>query len=79
MRKKPKISVAFYDRLLTYLAIKRLNPIVTELFIRGRTQNNIILLYQKILDEVLDIISYENSKQTKASTNWNLSFIRYWL
>ena len=39
MREKPKISVAFYDRLLTYLAIKRLNPIVTELFIRGRTQS----------------------------------------
>ena len=54
---KRKILVAFDDMIVDMLSNKKLNPIVTELFIRGRKLNislfllpNIILLRQKILD-----------------------------
>ena len=55
--KKRKILIAFDDMIADMLSNKKLNPIVTELFIRGRKLNifffflhNLILLYQKILD-----------------------------
>ena len=55
--KKQKILIAFDDMIADMLSNKKLNPIVTELFIRGRKLNifffflhNLILLYQKILD-----------------------------
>ena len=45
------------------LSIKNLNPIVTVLFIKGKTLKtsllllrNLILLFQKILDEILHTI-----------------------
>ena len=54
---KRKILIAFDDMIVDMLSNKKLNPIVTELFIRGRKLNNslfllpnIILLWQKILD-----------------------------
>ena len=53
---KRKILIAFDDMIVDMLSNKKLNPIVTELFIRGRKLNNslfllpnIILLWQKIL------------------------------
>ena len=55
--KKRKISFVFDDMIVDILSNKKLCPIVTELFIRGRKLNiflfllqNLMLLYQKILD-----------------------------
>ena len=55
--KKGKISVVFDDMTAHTLSNKKLNPIVTELFIRGRKLNISLvfitqsyLLYQNILD-----------------------------
>ena len=53
--KKQKILIVFDDITADMLSHKKFNPIVTELFIRGRTLNiclfllhNLILLLQKI-------------------------------
>ena len=54
--KKWKILIVFDDIIADMLSNKRLNPIVTELFIRGRKLNiclvfilhDLILLFQKI-------------------------------
>ena len=58
------------------LSHKKPNPIVTELFIRGRKLNislalsdNLIFLFQKILDYIQHTIFYENSKQKRTSKN----------
>ena len=51
---------------------KKLNPIVTELFIRGRKLDVFSCFYYTLF-------YYENSKQTRTSTNCILPFIRYWL
>ena len=50
--KKPKILIGFDDMITNTLSTKKLNPIVTELFIRGRVLKFMqsFLLYQKILD-----------------------------
>ena len=55
--KKPKILIVFDDIISDMLSNKKLNPIVTELFIRGRKLNisldvfiNLFLLFQKLLD-----------------------------
>ena len=45
--KKKEILIVFYDIVADMLNNKKLNPIITELNIRGR---NLILLCQKILD-----------------------------
>ena len=55
--KKRKILIIFDDMIADILSNKKLNPIVTESFIRGRKLNisimflshNLILLYLKIL------------------------------
>ena len=58
--KKRKILIVFDDMIADMLSYKKLNPIVTELFIRGRKLNiflllscNVISLCQKILDLIL--------------------------
>ena len=55
--KKHKILIVFDDMIVDKLSNKKLNPAVTELFMRGRKLNislfvihNLILLCQKILD-----------------------------
>ena len=55
--KKQKILIVFDDVIADMLINKKLNPIVTELFIKGRKLNiflflshNFLLLFQKILD-----------------------------
>ena len=55
--KKRKTLIVFDDMITDMLGSKKLNTIVTKLFIRGRKLNiplflldNFILLYQKILD-----------------------------
>ena len=55
--KRGKILIVFDDMIADMLSNKKLNPIVTELFIRGRKLNisldvfiNLFLLFQKLLD-----------------------------
>ena len=62
--------------LLICLVIKSLNLIVNELFIRGRKVNiSFVFISQsyfaipKILTILYTLFHYENSKQTRASTN----------
>ena len=52
-----KRKIIFDDMIANMLSNKKLNPIVIQLFIRGRKLNislvllyNLILLYQKMLD-----------------------------
>ena len=63
---------------------KKLNPIVTELFIRGRKLNiPIVFITQsyfkepKIVRLNYTLLYYENSRQKRTSTNCTKSFIRY--
>ena len=52
--KKQKILIVSDDMIADVLSNKKPSPVITELFIRGRTLNIflvfIILLFQKILD-----------------------------
>ena len=48
LNKKREILISFDDRIAYMLTYKKLNPVITELFIRGRKL--IISLRQKILD-----------------------------
>ena len=55
--KKRKISIVSDDVIAYMVTNKKLNKIVTELFVRGRKLNtslafihNLILLFQKVLD-----------------------------
>ena len=57
--KKQKILIVFDDMIANMLNSKKLNPIVTKLFIRQKTKyfflfllQNLILLSQKILDQI---------------------------
>ena len=47
--KKRKVLIIFDDMISEMINIKRINPIVTELFIRGRKLNISIVLYYTIL------------------------------
>ena len=48
--KKLKILIVFDDMTADMLSNTKLNPIVTELFIRGTKLNNLIFLRKRILD-----------------------------
>ena len=51
--KKRKILIVFDDMIVDMLSNKKLNPIATELFIRGEKNyitHNFISLFQKILN-----------------------------
>ena len=59
--KKQKILIVFHNMIADMLSNKKLNPVVTELFIRGRKLNiflvlllshSLILLFPKILDYI---------------------------
>ena len=52
------------------LSNEKLNPIVTELFIRGTKLNSSVFITQSHLAHKIHPPSrYENFKQTRASTN----------
>ena len=64
----------------------KLNPVVTELFIRGRKLNILIIFitqsYFKVSKDVglnSTHFYFENSKQKRTSTKGIKSFIIYWL
>ena len=56
---KRKLLIVFDDMIADMLSNKKLNPVVTELFIRGRKLNIYLIfitqsyfLFQKILDQI---------------------------
>ena len=74
--KKHQILINFDDMIADMLSNKILNPVVTELFIRG-TKLNIFLVFitqsyfavPKNIGLNSTLFYYENSKQRRASTN----------
>ena len=70
---KKRIVLIVFDDLLSN---EKLNPLVTELFIRSRKLNiSIVFITQsyfyvpkKILNKFNSLLHYENSKQTRTST-----------
>ena len=82
--KKRKVLIVFDDRVADMINNKKLNPVVTELFIRGRKLNiSIVFITQsyfkvskdvRLLD-VRELFYYENSKQKRTSANRFKSFI----
>ena len=49
LEKKRKTLIVFDDTIPDMINTKKLNPIVTELFIRGRKLNNLSLLHNHAL------------------------------
>ena len=77
---KRKVLIVFDDMIADMINNKRLNPVVTELYIRGRKS---IILYinhtlkcQKMV-KFYTLFYYEDSKQKRTSANYFKSFIRY--
>ena len=65
--KKRKVVIIFDDMIADLINNKKLNPVVTELFIRGRKLNITIAIitqsYFKVpKDKILHFFYYENSK-----------------
>ena len=70
--KKRKILIVFDDMIANMLSNKKLNPLVTELFIRGRKLNiSLVFIIQSYfaVAKNIRIFCYENSKQKRTSTN----------
>ena len=53
-RKKPKVLTIFADMIADMINSKKLNPIVTELFIRGRKLNIFIVFITQSCQKMLD-------------------------
>ena len=83
--KKRKILIVFDNMIPDMLRNEKLNPIVTELFIRGRKLNIFLVFVTQSLFAVpreyyskfYTLSYYENSKQIRTSTNCIKSFIRH--
>ena len=80
-----KILTVFDDMIADMINNKKLNPIVTELFIRGRKLNiSIVFITQSYFKVPKDarlnsthfLFYHENSKLKRTSTNCFKSFIR---
>ena len=81
--KKRKILIVFDDMIDDTSTNKKLNPIVTELFLRGRKLNiSFVCITQPYFvvpkNIKLNSTHYENSIQKRTSTNGVSSF-RNWL
>ena len=70
--KNRKVLIVFDDMIADMINNKRLNSVVTELFIRGRKLNISIVFitqsyykYLRKLDAILNTFYYENSKKTE--------------
>ena len=76
-KKRKKLTV-FNDVIADMLNNKKLNPIVTELFIRGRKITFLPCFYytvlfgcsQKYQTKFNSLFCYENSIQKRTSRNW---------
>ena len=56
LRKKRKVLIVFYDMIADMINNNKLNPIVTELFIRGRKLNiSIVFITQSYLKVPKDV------------------------
>ena len=73
--KKRKILIVFDDMIADMINNKKLNPIVTELFIRGRKINISIVFITQSYVKFYTFLYYENSKQKTTSGNYFKSFI----
>ena len=49
LNKKRKVLIIFYDKIADMLVIKKLNPVVTELFIRYRKLNISLVFFNTIV------------------------------
>ena len=70
--KKRKILIVFDDMIADILSNKKLNLIVTKLFIRGRKLNiPLVFITQSYfaVPKYITILYDENSKQKKTSAN----------
>ena len=75
--KKLKILIVSDDMVADKLNTKKLNPIVTELFVRSRKIKHFSCFYYTILlcyskkywTKFYALLYHENSKQTRISTN----------
>ena len=70
--KKHKILIDSDDMIANMLSNIKLNPIVTDSFIRGRKPNISLVFYLAILlcfAKFYVLFYHENSKQSRASTN----------
>ena len=83
--KKPNVLIVFDEKIADMINNKKkLNPIVTELFIRGRNLNILIAFitqsYFKLKKEVRPNTTHffycKDSKQKRTSANCNESIIR---
>ena len=82
--KERKILIVFDDMIADIINNKKLNSIVTELFIGGRKLNlslflshNHILRFQKLLDWIIITFLSQKFHKKGTSTNCTKSFIRY--
>ena len=68
--KKREILIVFDDMIADMLSNKKLNPIVTESFIRGRILNiYLIFITQSYFFVFNTLFCHENSKQKRTFTN----------
>ena len=82
---KLKILIVFDDMIADIINNKKLNSIVTELFIRGRKLNiSLVFITQSYFKVPKDVrlhttqfFYHKNSKQKRTSTNCTKLFIRY--
>ena len=81
--KERKMLIVFDDMIADMLFNKKLNPVITVFFIRGRKLNiSLVFITQSYFAVPKNIRLnsthyYENSKQRRASTKCNYSFIEY--
>ena len=85
--KKRKILLAFHDMIADMLSNKKLNPIVTELFIRGRKLNtSLVFITQSYFTVPKDIrlnsthnfiLKIPNKLELKQTASRNLSDIDF--
>ena len=76
--KKCKIQIVFDDMIADILSNKKLNTVVTELFIRGRKQNFSLVFVaesyfavpKKYQTRFYTLLYYKNSRQIRASTHF---------
>ena len=83
--KERKILIVFNDMIADMIHNKKLNSIVTELFIRGRKLNiSLVFITQSYFKVPKDVrlhttqfFYHKNSKQKRTSTNCTKLFTRY--
>ena len=83
--KERKILIVFDYMIADMINNKKLNSVVTELFIRGRKLNiSLVFITQSYFNvskdvktEYYSLFYHKNSTQKRTSTNYIKSFIRY--